>query len=152
MSKLNLHLGMPYMDMNSLGDVWEACIAEDGRVYLSSDDTKGFNDQPGSNLQFHALLGEDLSSLRGETINLMTEYGKMTAKGPDGCMWKASGNTCVDGRVYMFLSRHGLNFSARQTAENSSIIMSDDKGKSWCRTAGENYDRPMFLGGRFGCP
>jgi hypothetical protein len=30
--------------------------------------------------------------------------------------------------------------------------MSSDKGLTWKRTAKENYDKPMFSGGRFGSP
>ena len=76
-------------------------------------------------------------------------------------MWKACGNTCIDGTLYMFVSRHEVDAfcdpvkkdnSKLQTAENSSLIVSTDKGCTWRRTAKENYDSPMFPGRRFGSP
>ena len=157
---MKIILGKPKIDMTSLGDTWDACWAEDDNLYASSDDTVEFsenpvnnlNKRPGNNLQFHLLSGNTPASLKGKTINRMAEYGGMTSKGPDGCMWKANGNICAAGNIYEFVSRHGLNFSARQTAENSSLIMSTDKGLTWKRTARENYNNPMFPGGRFGSP
>jgi hypothetical protein len=140
------------MDMNSSGDTWDACWADDDRIYLTSDDTGGFRGQPGSNLQFHVLEGKTVDGLLGRTINRMQEYGPPSSKGPDGNMWKADGITAVDGNLYIFVSRHGLNFSTRQTAQNSSLIVSTDKGRTWRRSAKENYDKPMFPGTRFGSP
>lgn len=145
-------LGEPVMDMTSHGDVWEAAWADDGHLYVTSDDSRGFKNQPGRNLQFHILRGNAPSNLVGETLNLMDEYGGMTASGPDKCMWKANGNTCVGGNIYVFVSRHGLDFKTRQSAANSSAIVSTDKGKTWRRSAKENFEKPMFPGPRFGSP
>ena len=158
---MTVTMGQPQMDMNSHGDTWDSCWADDGHTYISSDDTRGFNGQPPRNLQFHVLRGDAPDQLRGETVNTMDEYGTMSQRGPDGCMWKACGNTCVDGVLYAFVSRHEVDAfchpekkdpSKLQTAANASLIMSGDKGKTWRRTAQENYDSPMFPGQRFGSP
>ncbi|MCC6123633.1 MAG: DUF4185 domain-containing protein [Pirellulales bacterium] len=158
---LKAELGKPLMDLNSHGDVWDSSWADDGHLYVSSDDTrgfigpgdpKGFSDKPSRNLQFHILQGDSPDSLVGKTINRMDEYHGSSKRGPDGCMWKANGNTCLDGILYMFVSRHGLDFEKRQSAEKSSLIMSSDKGLTWRRSAKENYDRPMFVSPRFGSP
>ena len=145
-------IGKPLVDMSSHGDTWDASWADDGELYLTSDDTCGFDSRPGRNLAFHVLRGRTLGELHGETLNLMDEYGPMTSSGSDGCMWKANGSHCVDGNMYVFVSRHGLDFTKRQTAQNSSLIISSDKGRTWRRTATENYDRPMFPGSRLGSP
>ena len=121
-SNLKVKLGKFKMDMASLGDTWDACWGDDDLLYVNSDDCEEFsskpvnnlNKRPGNNLQFHTLYGSSPDKLTGKTINRMAEYGHMTEKGPDGCMWKANGNLCVDGKLYMFVSRHGLNFSARR--------------------------------------
>ena len=144
-------LGKATMDMNSHGDVWDSSWADDGLLYVSSDDTQGFGKHPSRNLKFHVLKGDSPDTLVGTTVNHMDEYHK-PRRGPDGNMWKANGNICVDGNLYMFVSRHGLNFNTRQTAENSSLIMSTDKGLTWRRSAKENYDHPMLPGPRFGSP
>lgn len=158
---MEIKLGVPEMDLTSKGDTWDACWADDGNLYLSSDDSYGFNDQPKRNLHVHVLRGDTPQRLRGETINLMDEYGGMSERGPDGCMWKANGLTSVDGVLYLFVSRHEADAfvnplkkddSKLQTAGNSSVIMSTDKGRTWRRTARENYERPMFPGRRFGSP
>jgi hypothetical protein len=93
-------LGEPRMDMNSFGDTWDASWADDGNIYIQSDDSKGFGDQPGRNLQFHVLRGEGPDGLVGQTVNTMDEYGPMASRGPDGKMWKACGNTCIDGMTW----------------------------------------------------
>lgn len=149
---MQVTLGQAKMDMSSVGDTWDACWADDDEIYVSSDDSLGFENQPGSNLQFHLLTGQSVQGLRGRTINGMQEYGPMTSSGPDGCMWKASGLTCINGTLYLFVSRHGLDFEVRQTAQNSSLILSTDKGLTWHRSAEENYQKPMFPGSRFGSP
>ncbi|HOX06537.1 MAG TPA: hypothetical protein PK280_09060 [Planctomycetota bacterium] len=158
---LKITLGTPRMDMNSKGDTWDACWADDGDIYVTSDDSYGFGGQPTRNLHFNALRGDSPESLRGETVNLMDEYGRMSERGPDGCMWKANGTTCVDGALYTFVSRHEAaaftdparrDDSKLQSAANSSLIVSTDHGRSWRRSARENYDAPMFPGRRFGSP
>jgi hypothetical protein len=149
---MKLTIGKPIIDMQSMGDVWDSSWAEDDNLYLVSDDTQGFNNQPGRNLSIHVMRGETVEKLVGETINLMDEYGTMTQKSPDGTMWKANGISCENGVLYVFVSKHGLNFNTRQTAVDSSLICSTDKGKTWKRTAKENYDKPMFPGARFGSP
>jgi hypothetical protein len=158
---LTVELGKPVMDLFSHGDVWDSCWADDGNLYVSSDDTKGFisaedpkgfSDKKGRNLKFHILQGDSPETLVGKTINQMEEYHGVSKRGLDGCMWKANGNSCIDGNLYLFVSRHGLDFSKRQSAERSSLIMSSDKGLTWRRTAKENYDIPMFVSPRFGSP
>lgn len=161
MSKLKIELGKPVMDLNSHGDCWDTAWGDDNLIYVCSDDTKGFNNQPGRNLQIHVLTGDSSESLIGRTINTMDEYGSMSMRGPDGNMWKANGINCIEGVLYMFVSRHEVDAfcnpekkdnSKLQTAINSSLILSKDKGKTWQRTAQENYDKPMFPGRRLGSP
>lgn len=40
----------------------------------------------------------------------------------------------------------------RQPAMNASIIKSDNLGKTWFRSAKDNYDKPIFPGSRFSTP
>ena len=95
--------------------------------------------------------------LSGVTVNPMSDYGKASQKGPDGCTWKSSGCFCLDGTLYWAVARHKYGEDSgdpqrRQPAANASIIKSTDFGKTWTRSAKENYDRPMFPGSRFAAP
>ena len=54
------------------------------------------------------------------------------------------------------LAQHIRNDShdplTRQTALNASLIKSTDRGRTWTRSAQENYEHPMWPGGSFGAP
>lgn len=146
------------MDMNSVGDCWETAWADDGTLYSNSDDSKGFTqNNEYFNLLCNQLVGDDPDHLTGTTVNTMAEYGTAGQLGPDGCCWKAMGAYCLDGTLYMTVARHNYGMNSgdpqnRQRSMNASVIRSYDGGKSWVRSAQENYDTPMFPGLRFGTP
>ncbi len=87
-----------------------------------------------------------------------TGYGiPADGTGPDGANWKLTNSYSVDGVLYMFITRCSYPSASsdakhRHVFQNSSIIKSADDGRTWTRTATENYDKPMFPGGRFGAP
>src|SRR5690349_1058294 len=106
-----LVLGKPIRYRNSHGDVWTAAWGDDGKVYVFSDDTHGFDNSISSNLAVHRLTGKMPPGLRAETINPMRQFGHLAEFKPeDECMWKACGLTCVDGVLYMSVSRHSHPF------------------------------------------
>jgi hypothetical protein len=126
-------------------------------VFTPSDDTYGFRRAGSSNLAFNRLDGDDVTKLRGETVNVMTDYGKRGEEGPNGCSWKSSGCYAVDGVVYWVVARHIYGAKTgdparRQTAQKASIIKSTDGGKTWTRTARENHEHLMFPARRFATP
>jgi hypothetical protein len=142
---------------DNAGDTWVAAWASDGTVYAPSDDTKGFHTAANSNIAFNKVIGDDLRKLSGVTVNPMLDYGQGGQKGPDGCTWKSSGCCCLDGTIYWVVARHKYGEDSgdprrRQTAADASIIKSSDFGKTWTRSAKENYGRPMFPGRRFATP
>ena len=150
-------LGKPVVYANSNGDVWQAAWADDGELYSCSDDTGGFHNACVSNFAYHKISGDDPARLVGVTVNPMSDYGKAGAEGKDHCTWKADGNLSLDGVLYLWISRHQYGGSShdphqRQFASNASLIKSADHGKTWTRSAKENYQRPMFPGRRFGAP
>lgn len=154
--KVDVIIGEPTIISESGGDTWETAWADNGDLYVTSDDTSGFDRKVRVNLAYHQLSG-NVDNLKGETINAMQEYGGFCELGPDNCCWKACGHTCVDGVMYVWVSRHdygqnSADATKRQTAAHASLIKSTDHGKTWTRTAKENYDRPMFPGRRFGAP
>jgi hypothetical protein len=116
----------------------------------------------------HQLSGEDPDQLTGVTVNMMDEYGANTAPmsalgygaaaANDPRAWKANGITCIEGVLYVFVSKHDYPWrnksltDHRQTAADASIINSLDHGRTWTRTAKANYFEPMFPGRRFGAP
>jgi hypothetical protein len=143
----------------SEGDTWDLAWTRDGSLYSASDDTNGFNHAGDGNVMFNRITGEDPQKLSGETVNVMAEYGHGTEHGPDGCTWKSSGCIALDGTLYLLVARHlygadkgSVDYDKRQLAHGSSFIKSTDNGKTWARSAKENYDHPMFPGSRFAAP
>jgi hypothetical protein len=150
-------VGQIYPVDSSQGDTWDLAWAKDGSIYSPSNDSNGFKHAPDGNILFNHIIGDDPAKLDGETVNPMTEYGKGTEHGPDGCTWKSSGCISLDGVLYWLVARHKYgeesgDYDKRQPAHNASFIKSTDGGKTWTRSAKENYDHPMFPGPRFAAP
>ncbi|MGA2258103.1 MAG: hypothetical protein ABSG53_25845 [Thermoguttaceae bacterium] len=154
---LTIRVEDPIALADNSGDTWVAAWAADGTVYTPSDDTKGFHSAANSNIAFNRITGDDVRKLSGVTVDPMSGYGKASQKGPDGCTWKSSGCYCLDGTLYCVVARHKYGEDSgdpkrRQPAADASIIKSTDFGKTWTRSAKENYDQPMFPGSRFTTP
>jgi hypothetical protein len=150
-------IGEPVLLPDNQGDTWIAAWADDDNLYTPSDDTKGFHNAASANIAFNKLTGNDPLKLSGTTVNPMRDYGKDTERGPDGCTWKSTGCTFVDGVLYWAVARHKYGEDSgdpyrRQPAQNASIVKSTDLGRTWTRSARENYDRPTFPGSRFATP
>jgi hypothetical protein len=143
---------------DSNGDTWDPFWADDGNLYAFNCDGRGFGPKGGGrNLAFNKLAGDSCDTLTGSQVNSMDAYGKGGFKGPDGATWKACGQECIDGVFYAFVSRNTYGSESgdklmRQTAVNSSLIKSTDRGLTWTRTAEENYAQPMWPGPSFGAP
>jgi Domain of unknown function (DUF4185) len=141
---------------DSNGDTWDPFWADDDHLYSFNDDGRGFGTRQ-ENLAFNRFDGKALRSLVGVQINSMSDYGVATQRGKDRATWKACGQECIDGVFYSFVSRNiygneSADHLMRQTAFNSSLIKSTDRGATWQRSAAENYTRPMWLGPQFGAP
>jgi hypothetical protein len=144
----------------SRGDTWDAAWTVQGSLFSPSNDTNGFYGKADSNIAFNEITGDDPTKLDGRTVNVMAEYGKGTEHGPDGCSWKSSGCIALDGAIYWVVARHlyggdgapYFDHDKRQLAHDGSIIMSTDGGKTWQRSAKENYEHPMFPRSRFATP
>lgn len=141
---------------NSYGDVWSTTWAEDDALYTVSDDTKGFDEACSSNLAVHRLTGDEPSKLQAETVNCMTEYGEINEILEDAACWKANGMTCIDGVLYLSVSRHWYwqrpvvqPFDIQETAD-ASIVKSEDHGKTWSQTP--QIGKAMFPGHAFSTP
>jgi hypothetical protein len=151
---LDLHRIHKWDDSN--GDTWDPFWADDDSLYAFNCDGRGFGPNP-MNLAFNKLAGETADGLIGTQVNAMAEYGKAGQKESDNATWKACGQECIDGVFYAFVSRNIYGSDShdpltRQLALNSSLIKSTDRGRSWTRTARENYDHPMWSGNHFGAP
>jgi hypothetical protein len=138
------------------GDTWDPFRADDNNFYAFNCDGRGFGPNP-MNLAFNKLSGQGPDTFVGTQVNPMAEYGKAGQKEPDNATWKACGQECFDGVFYAFVSRNTYGSDShdpltRQTAVNSSLIKSTDRGLTWTPSAQQNYDRPMWPGGSFGAP
>ena len=141
---------------DSNGDTWDPFWADDDQLYAFNCDGRGFGTQ-GRNLAFNVFNGSEFDSLAGRQVNSMDEYGKSNEKRLDNATWKVCGQECIDGVFYAFVSRNVYGHEShdpllRQTALNSSLIESKDRGRTWTRTANENYTQPMWPGAAFGAP
>jgi hypothetical protein len=134
------------------GDVWTTTWADDGDLYSVADDTHGFGHECNSNLAVFRLQGDDPTTVRGEVVNCMREYGAATELGEDGACWKANGLICVDSVLYLTVSRHTYHAKPFwvQHAWDASIVKSDDYGRTW--TPAPAYGAAMFPGRAFGAP
>jgi hypothetical protein len=153
----SVELDEPVVVAESHGDTWAPTVASDGNLYSPSDDTYGFRHATDSNIAFNRLEGADPMRLEGTTVNPMLDYGRSALEGADGCTWKSSGCTFIDGAFYWVVARHKYGETSgdgqfRQTAANASIIRSSDFGRTWVRSARENMERPMFSGRHFATP
>lgn len=140
-----------------IGDTWDPAWAADGSVYFAGNDGSGVRKACANNLFYNRAIGADPFDLDVETIAAMTDYGGWGQRGPDGCTWKSSGSLALDGALYLAVGRHRYGTESgdphrRQTARRASLIRSTDSGRTWQRSAEDNYLRPMFPGQRFATP
>jgi hypothetical protein len=141
---------------DSNGDTWDPFWADDDGLYSFNCDGRGFG-KAQKNLAFNKFEGNSIEELKGVQINPMEEYGPADQHGPDNATWKACGQECIDGVFYAFVSRNVYGNEShdslmRQTAFNSSLIKSEDRGRTWVRSAADNYSKPMWPGSAFGAP
>ena len=150
------HLGQATRYPGSHGDDWSTTWAGDDALYSVSDDTKGFDSACSSNLAIHRITGAMPPDLRGVTVNCMNQFGGASEFLPeDAGMWKGNGLTCIDGVLYLSVSRHsnfdnpGERFFIQQTWD-ASIVKSEDYGQTWSETP--RLGRSMFPGPTFSTP
>ena len=156
----SITVGQIYPVNTSQGDTWDLAWTRDGAIFSPSNDTHGFHNAGNGNIMFNQITGDDPQKLDGATVNVMADYGKASEKRRDGCTWKSSGCIALDGTLYWLVARHMYgedggasgDFDKRQKAHGASFIKSTDGGKTWTRSAQENYDHPMFPGSRFAAP
>lgn len=145
-----------FWPLTGRGDVWTTTWADDGNLYSVSDDTYGFGNICNSNLAIHRMTGDTPPDLHGETINCMRAYGADAERGADRASWKANGLACIDGVLYLAVSRHHYmndNFPIQQTWD-ATIVKSEDYGRTWnCEPpTGQPFAQPMFPGHTFSTP
>ncbi|HZZ58891.1 MAG TPA: hypothetical protein VFE31_13745 [Opitutaceae bacterium] len=135
------------------GDTWTTTWADDDQVYAVADDCFGLKAHPiNSNLALFRLLGSP-PALAVETVNPMTAFGKLTSLLADGASWKGSGLACIDGVLYLAVSRHHYMEAQSdwiQQSWDATIIKSEDHGRTW--SAAPALDRAMFPGRIFANP
>ena len=153
----SIEVGQPSPLADNSGDTWVPAWAANGAIYTPSNDTDGFRKVGSGNIAFNRIDGDDPLNLSGVTINPMGEYGAGGEEGADGYTWKSSGCYAVEGVIYWVVARHQYGEKSgdpklRQTAANASLIKSTNYGRTWVRSAKENYEAPMFPGRRFATP
>ena len=155
-AKIELDLNHIHKWDDSNGDTWDPFWADDDGLYSFNCDGRGFG-KAAKNLAFNRFEGDRIRDLRGFPVNAMDEYGPGDQHGPDNATWKACGQECIDGVFYAFVARNVYGNEShdplmRQTAFNASLIKSEDRGRTWTRSAADNYAKPMWPGPSFGAP
>ncbi len=154
---VDIRFDAPYRQIpNSSGDEWAPTWADDGCLYTGNDDGASFGGFNERSIAFGKLTGDDPFKLTGTTISDMGGYGERRL-GTDKANWKTMNSYCVDGILYMFVTRcfypeQSGDARKRHIFRNSSVIKSTDRGVTWTRSATENFEKPMFPGLRFGAP
>jgi len=140
------------------GDTYDPFWAYNDSLYAAGCDGNGFGrKKPHRNINFNIISGDSIHKLIGHWVNGMEEYGKAGQSRADSANWKACGQECIDSVFYIFVSRNKYGHKSgdkllRQTAFNSSLIKSTDKGLSWSRNESDNYTTPMWEGKDFSSP
>ncbi len=137
------------------GDTWYNTWADDGNIYVTSDDSAGFDitcqggsfqshcPGGGSNLVVNEVEGVDPDNLSSPFTNCMTSYGLPGTRGdqtdcPDNDTWKSGGIISVSGTLYLVVSRQSDSANqypgGYQATEDASIIKSTDHGRTWTST------------------
>ncbi len=149
-------LGEPVRYHGLHGDSWNPTWADDGDLYTIADDTEGFLDHPiSSNLAIYKITGDRPREIKVELVNTMPQFGKCTELNPvDNCCWKASSLSCIDGILYLAVSRNRYaripeTFDIQQSWD-ATILSSRDHGKTWSATPDLNH--AMFPGHAFSNP
>lgn len=164
-------MGLESNYTNTSGDTWYSTWADDGALYVTSDDTTGANSKcktagtrhAGSYVfvAIHRITGNDPSALHIETINCMEAYDvppDPSRNPPDnegGVSWKTSGIDSINGVLYLVVDQDVYQDASnlgRETAENATIIKSIDHGISWSGSEAESVKNPMFPGRAFAAP
>jgi len=144
-----------------IGDTWACAWGDDDVVYTVIDDTAGFEfclrSSGDRNMAFGSFGATAPPRLTGAIANGMEAYGRSNQLGADGACWKGNGLTCLDGVLYLSVSRHWYHvkeYDSRQIARDASIVMSKDKGSTWSPHPfrAEPLPQPLFAGPRFGAP
>jgi hypothetical protein len=152
---LSASLGKAVRYAGSHGDLWTATWADDDNVYAASDDSTGIDKAANSNLALNRFTGGMPPGIRGVTVNPMRQFGGWgEIRKEDGAMWKACGLACIDGVLYMSVSRH-LNPDYApwiQQTWDASIIKSSDHGDTWTSAIAPNLNESMFPGRNFSTP
>jgi hypothetical protein len=154
---VDIRFDAPYSQIaNSQGDEWAPTWADDGNLYTGNDDGSSFGGISGGSVAFGKLVGDDPFHLVGKSVSDMGGYAATDLKS-DHANWKTMNSYCVDGVLYMFVTRclypeQSGDPKNRHVFKNSSIIKSTDHGLTWTRPSTESYDAPMFPGLRFGSP
>ena len=152
---LSASLGKAVRYAGSHGDLWTATWADDDNVYAASDDSTGIDKAANSNLALNRFTGGMPPGIRGVTVNPMRQFGGWgEIRKEDGAMWKACGLACIDGVLYMSVSRH-LNPDYApwiQQTWDASIIKSSDHGATWTSAIAPNLNESMFPGRNFSTP
>ena len=120
---------------DSDGDLWPSCWSDDGHLYSTNGDGKGFSlDGPFADIAVNRIEGVP-PTLTGETLARGDEVGTIWS-GPTYNR-KPTGMVCVDGTIYLAVQDLALDFNDVPAA---TIVKSTDHGRTWTW----DRSRPMF--------
>lgn len=133
---------------HSMGDEWAPTWGPDDVLYTGNNDGTSFGGLPSTAIAFGKLEGNDPYSLKGTTINGMTDYreGRYAA---EAAIWKTMETYTIDGTTYRFLPC-GID-ADRSTY--SCLVFSSNRGEDRTKNDfGIGIDGDLFRGTKFRNP
>lgn len=128
---------------NSDGDLWPTCWADDGNVYTSNGDGRGFSDEQFRDIVFNRVDGTPEDGLTGEKLAEADAIGPVWSD-PELFNRKPTGLVCAQSVLYLAVQDLRSADNPFDEAPAASISRSDDYGRTWTST-----DEPMFPDYRF---
>lgn len=125
------------------GDLWPTCWADDGNVYTSNGDGRGFSEEQFRDVVFNRIDGAPEDGLTGEKLSEAEEIGPIWGD-PEQYNRKPTGLVCAEGVLYLAMQDLKKEENPFDEAPTASISRSEDYGRTWSAT-----DEPMFPDHRF---
>ena len=146
-----------YPTTYTLGDTWFNTWADDGNIYLSSDDWCGWNSTSACSNTALSTINGYLDTSTGTVVNAMSAWGVANQLGSDGAAYKSDGLMSISGVLYKWVSRDiygtwsGSSTSAnQQTVLSGQLLKSSNHGVTITPappSTAQPYVSPMFTGG-----
>jgi hypothetical protein len=133
------------------GDLWPACWADDGHLYLANGDGAGFGEGEWSDIVVSRVTGDPRSGITGERLAAGRDVSPIWGD-PARFNCKPTGIVAVDGdgdgRDELYLAVQDLAYGEEEgafdNAPSASVMRSLDYGATWQATSKPMFENHVF--------